>query len=283
MVVLEKPSFLKTLSAALRSKGEIVLNVASSGIAVLLLSRGRMAHSRFHIPLHPTDESFCTITPDSKLGNPDSMETPFGGKIVVFGGDFRQILHVIQKGKREDIVVTSLNSSYLWDLVIVLKLTVNIRSCGIQMTLTYADNRNFAQWILDIGNGNVGESEDGVFDIEIPQDLLITDVDDPTGSIISTIYPDYLLNLDSICASQRDADFNIELYTTDFLNSIEVGGLPKHNLRLKVGVPVMLIQNIDQAGGCLASSQSIGGLFLFLTGVQTVDLLWFSVLLVIFL
>ncbi|XP_071719249.1 uncharacterized protein [Rutidosis leptorrhynchoides] len=43
----------KTLSAALRSKGEIVLNVASSGIAALLLSGGRMAHSRFHILLHP--------------------------------------------------------------------------------------------------------------------------------------------------------------------------------------------------------------------------------------
>ncbi|XP_071727744.1 uncharacterized protein [Rutidosis leptorrhynchoides] len=136
-----------------------------------------------------------------------------------------------------------------------------MRLCGIE---TDADTRSFAQWILDIGNGDVGESEDGVFDIEIPQDLLIIDIDDPIGSIISTIYPDYLLNLgnteyyqqrailapthevvniitdrmmmclegeersylssDSICASQRDADFNNKLYTTDFLNSIEVGG-----------------------------------------------------------
>ncbi|XP_071714998.1 uncharacterized protein [Rutidosis leptorrhynchoides] len=161
-----------------------------------------------------------------------------------------------------------------------------MRLCGIE---TDADTRSFAQWILDIGNGDIGESEDGVFDIEIPQDLLITDVDDPIGSMISTIYPDYLLNLgnpeyyqqraifapthevvniindrmmmclegeersylssDSICASQRGADFNNELYTTDFLNSIEVGGLLKHNLRLKIGVPVMLLRNIDQARG----------------------------------
>ncbi|XP_071699224.1 uncharacterized protein [Rutidosis leptorrhynchoides] len=292
----------KILSAALRSKGEIILNVASSGIAALLLSGGRTAHSHFHIPLHPTDESFCTISPSSKLvelirrtklliwdeaptgnkmcvetldrsmrdicrqSNPDSMDTLFGGKTVVFGGNFRQILPVIQKGKREDIVDASLNSSYLWDYVTVLTLTVNMRLCG---------------------NGDVGESEDGVFDIEIPQDLLITDLDDPIGSIISTIYPDYLLNLgnpeyyqqrailvpthevvniindrmmmslageersylssDSICVSRRDADFNNELYTIDFLNSIEYG-LPKHNLRLKIGVPVMLLQKIDQAG-----------------------------------
>ncbi|XP_071713678.1 uncharacterized protein [Rutidosis leptorrhynchoides] len=114
------------------------------------------------------------------------MDTLFGGKIVVFGGDFRQILPVIQKGKREDIVAASLNSSYLWDHVSVLKLTVNMRLC-------------------DIGNGNVCESEDGVFDIEIPQDLLITDADDPIGSIISTIYPEYLLNLGNLEYYQQRA------------------------------------------------------------------------------
>ncbi|XP_022030517.1 uncharacterized protein LOC110931431 [Helianthus annuus] len=39
----------KTFSAALRSKGEVVLNVASSGIASLLLDGGRTAHSTFVI------------------------------------------------------------------------------------------------------------------------------------------------------------------------------------------------------------------------------------------
>ena len=29
---------------------------------------------------------------------------PFGGKVVVFGGDFRQILPVVIKGSHEDIV-----------------------------------------------------------------------------------------------------------------------------------------------------------------------------------
>ncbi|XP_071728730.1 ATP-dependent DNA helicase PIF1-like [Rutidosis leptorrhynchoides] len=315
----------KTLTAALRSKGEIVLNVATSGIAALLLSEGRTAHSRFRIPLQPTDESFCTIKSDSNLAelirrakliiwdeapmvnkmcvealdrsfrdicrqiNPHSMDTLFGGKIVVFGGDFRQILPIIQKGTRQDRVAASLNSSYLWDYVTVLKLTVNMRLGGLGASSIDADTRKFAEWMLEIGNGNVGESEDRVFDIEIPQDLLITDSVDPISSMISTIYPEYLLNLanphyyqqrailapthevvdiindrmmhcmegeersylssDSICASQRDTDFNSELYNTDFLNSIEVGGLPKHNLRLKVSVPVMLLRNVDQAGG----------------------------------
>ncbi|XP_074337325.1 uncharacterized protein LOC141674518 [Apium graveolens] len=41
----------KTLCCRLRSKGKIVLPVASSGIAATLLPGGRTSHSRFHIPL----------------------------------------------------------------------------------------------------------------------------------------------------------------------------------------------------------------------------------------
>ncbi|CAH9142089.1 unnamed protein product [Cuscuta epithymum] len=56
----------KTLSAAIRSRGQIVLNVASSGIASLLLPGGRTAHSRFAIPLNVTEDSTCNI----KCGSP---------------------------------------------------------------------------------------------------------------------------------------------------------------------------------------------------------------------
>ena len=44
-----------TLSSALQSQRKIVLNVASSGIASLLLPGGRIAHSRFSIPLSIND------------------------------------------------------------------------------------------------------------------------------------------------------------------------------------------------------------------------------------
>ena len=40
-------------------------------------------------------------------------EKPFGGKVVVFGGDFRQILPVVIKGTREDIVGACLCRSTL--------------------------------------------------------------------------------------------------------------------------------------------------------------------------
>ena len=55
----------KTLSAGLRSKGMIVLNVASSGIASLLLPGAKTTHSTFCIPLLINEESTCNIAQGS--------------------------------------------------------------------------------------------------------------------------------------------------------------------------------------------------------------------------
>lgn len=40
-----------------------------------------------------------------------------------------------------------------------------------------------------------------------------------------------------------------DVHTPEFLNTIVSYGLLNHNLRLKVGVPVMLLRNIDQSLG----------------------------------
>ena len=39
------------------------------------------------------------------------------------------------------------------------------------------------------------------------------------------------------------------LYQQEFLNSISLGGLPPHILRLKKGAPIMLLRNIDPKVG----------------------------------
>nr|GFA78624.1 DNA helicase [Tanacetum cinerariifolium] len=49
----------KTIISSLRSQGKIVLAVASSSIASLLLPVGRTTHSRFKLPLDLTDKSVC--------------------------------------------------------------------------------------------------------------------------------------------------------------------------------------------------------------------------------
>ncbi|CAF2073984.1 unnamed protein product [Brassica napus] len=132
----------KLLSAAIRMRGEICLNVASSGLASLLLPGGRTAHSRFGIPINPYEFSYCNLVPGTDqadlvkaasliiwdealmmskhcfesldrsmaniIGNKDNI--PFAGKVVVLGGDFRQVLPVIHGAGRPEIVLESLNS-----------------------------------------------------------------------------------------------------------------------------------------------------------------------------
>jgi hypothetical protein len=56
-----------TLLSRLRGQGKIVLAVASSGIAPLLLLGGKTAHSRFKIPIDLHDESTCSITQQMKV------------------------------------------------------------------------------------------------------------------------------------------------------------------------------------------------------------------------
>ncbi|XP_075658963.1 uncharacterized protein LOC142628812 [Castanea sativa] len=153
----------KTIICRLRSEGKIVIAVASFGIATLLLPGGRTAHSRFQIPIIVTDSSTCGIKQGSQIAelmtkvsliiwdeapmahrncfeavdhslrdilrftDNDSADKPFGGKTVVLGGDFRQILPVVAKGRREQIVEASINKSSLWNNCRVFVLTKNMR------------------------------------------------------------------------------------------------------------------------------------------------------------
>ncbi len=56
-----------TLLSHLRRQGKIVLAVASSRIASLLLLGGRTAHSRFKFPIDLHNESTCNITQQMKV------------------------------------------------------------------------------------------------------------------------------------------------------------------------------------------------------------------------
>ncbi|XP_035837102.1 ATP-dependent DNA helicase PIF1-like [Helianthus annuus] len=58
------------------------------------------------------------------------------------------------------------------------------------------------------------------------------------------------LSSDTICETEKGIDsFQQELYSPDVLNGLKISGLPNHRLVLKVGVPIMLLRNIDQQNG----------------------------------
>ncbi|XP_021984746.1 uncharacterized protein LOC110880546 [Helianthus annuus] len=123
------------------------------------------------------------------FGKSIRSDIPFGGKIIVFGGDFRQILPVIPNGTRQQIVNASLSYSYICSKCKLLRLTKNMRLTIGAQSSDMESIRNFAKWLLDIGEGNVGDDNDGQATIELPDDLLITDTSDPIQSLIDFVYP----------------------------------------------------------------------------------------------
>ena len=68
--------------------------------------------------------------------------------VVLWGGDFRQILPVVEKGSREDTVYACLRRSYLWQHVQIFHLTQNMRLGQSP------EEQAFAQWLLFVGEGS---------------------------------------------------------------------------------------------------------------------------------
>lgn len=48
------------------------------------------------------------------VNDPTAASKPFGGKPILFGGDFRQVLRVAEGADRKEMLKASLLGSYLW-------------------------------------------------------------------------------------------------------------------------------------------------------------------------
>ncbi len=218
-----KTFLLNTLLAASRTVADskhIALAVASSGIAATLLSLGRTFHSRFRVPLNPTETTTFSIKPNDVTAavlketrlivwdeapmshryllegldrtRQDVLQTkqPFGGKVLIVAGHFRQVLPVIPRASGAQIISASIRKSPLWNLFRIRQLTQNMR-IGVNAELQYFDN-----WLCDMGNGCIPlvETPDTV---ELPVTSIFP-IDNSSLSttkqtlkkFISEIYPD---------------------------------------------------------------------------------------------
>ena len=67
-----------------------------------------------------------------KSKNPVLEHTPLSGKVVVFGGDYRQYLPIVPRGSRAATVAASFKRCSLWQVLTQLRLTINMRAHLLQ-------------------------------------------------------------------------------------------------------------------------------------------------------
>uniref|UniRef100_A0A8I6WRR5 ATP-dependent DNA helicase n=1 Tax=Hordeum vulgare subsp. vulgare TaxID=112509 RepID=A0A8I6WRR5_HORVV len=301
----EKTFLYRALRAKVRGEGKIAVVTATSGVAASIMPGDRTAHSRFKIPLNIEDGASCSFTKQSGtakllrmasliLWDEASMtkrqavealdnsirditgrrHQPFGGKAVVFGGDFRQVLAVVRKGSRGQIIDVTLQSSYLWKGMRQLRLITNMRA---------HNDPWFADYLLRVGNGIEETDDEG--NISLPQDICVP----PTGDgvdlekLIDHVFPaldynmsdpNYMTSRAIIYTKNDNVDkINTRMierfqgeekiyhsfdsaeddphgyYAPEFLNNLNPNGLPPHALKLKINCPIILLRNIDPANG----------------------------------
>ncbi|GBG77958.1 hypothetical protein CBR_g25888 [Chara braunii] len=209
----------------LRSRNDIGLAVASSGIVATLLTDGRTFHLRFRAPLKPDNTRPFNIPKQSELAefirradlivwdeaamsNKFHLETldimlrdvcnsnlPFGGKVLVLFGDFRQVLPVVKHGSRVQQIDASIKMSPLWKFFEVHCLTDNMR------ILSLGDDamaRMYGVFFMRIGNDDhIRFVPNEPTTVKQPHEIC---TDKPIRDLISWTFED-------VCDHVEDADY----------------------------------------------------------------------------
>ena len=314
-----KTFLLNAILASVRSSepgGCVALAMATTGIAANLLSLGRTFHSRMKAPLAANEQSLLQISAQSSLSKLIKMaklllidestmldryqleamdrslrdimgveNVPFGGKIVILAGDFRQCLPVVPGANRAGTIGQCINKSHLWKQFSIHRLTNNLRVSAS------GDPRKeeFDKWTLSIGNGI---SQDGR--IYIPNSMCTQIIpnskDSPKNEencmkkFCAKIFPDLMTNLKIngwlegraiLAPTNKEVDAlndiiqewitdrgimlpsadtlenpnDVFRFNTEYLNTLTPSGFPKHLLHLKPGMPLMILRNINPRQG----------------------------------
>ncbi|XP_067940437.1 ATP-dependent DNA helicase PIF1-like [Watersipora subatra] len=253
--------------AKVRESGKIALAVASSGIAATLLPGSRTAHSAVKVPLNlaRTEDPVCNIKKNSgtaqllqrcvlivwdecamshelafealNLTLKDLHENNrlFSGVILLLSGDFRQTLPVIQRGTPAD----EINACHLPVSAEDILVSLDGYSTFVDSTEELLENvyPNLQQRFQDVN----WLSERAFF---CPRN-------DAAPAINSQLLAQLCGNsktFTSVDTSLTD-DAAVE-YPVEFLNSLDLPGLPAHKLQLKIGTPIMLLRNLNPSKLC---------------------------------
>ena len=80
------------------------------------------------------------------------LDLPFGGKVIVLSGDFRQVLPVLKHGSQAQICGICIKRSPLWKLFKVHRLDENMR---VLQNGNDESLKVFDEWLVNLGNGDL--------------------------------------------------------------------------------------------------------------------------------
>ncbi len=270
-----KTLFANCLAAAERSHGRAAICVAASALAAMLLTGGKTAHSQFHIPIPSNDTTVCHFSYEEKhfvrqariivwdecsMIHRDTADTverslrdlmqdqrPFGGKIVVLMGDFKQLLPVVRYGCGHKHTIQQCS---WWHGVTRVTFTLNWRA---------ANYPEYAAELEVIGRGQVA-------DVHVPEASCVCDVaalveavygqSAPQGRQIlaltlATCHDVNKQCLHNLPGAQQDkfaADTFVDCRDHDqipreYVESLHLHGAPPFELGLKIGARCVCLRN----------------------------------------
>lgn len=318
-----KTTLYKHLIRDIKRSGRSIIACAHTGIAAQLLPGGCTVHSTFSIRLKidettrssldvnspraqeireasliiwdeaPMSSGLMVKIVDEFLKDLMNDPRPFGGKVVVLGGDFRQVLPVVPNGGRPGQVLACIKNTSVWPYFKKHTLNINMRA---------SNDVTYAEWLLKLGSGRLETTRQNL--IEIPNELITTD------SIEDFVYPERInpseslnlmncvilavtnsqcdavnstvlervestneriyLSIDSI-ENESDANETLE-YPPEVLNRLFDASLPPHSLKLKVGAIVMLLRNLCKSDGlCNGTRMTVTELLGHCIRVKTIN------------
>ena len=287
-----------TLYHLLKSKEKNICTMAFTGIAAILLPQGKTVYKTFGMPVPLFYDSVSNIKNQSKdaeyLKNVDifiwdeapiapryaleligrtlrafmNVDLPFGGKIMLLGGDFRQLLPVKVNATRSELVNLSIKFSTLWKHLSVFLLTENMR--------TLPGEVEFAKYLLSVGNGTLNDNDNN---LKAPEQCIAKRTDDIVEATFKGLINNRRYeNIAKVAVlSARNVDVEeinyrvVELldksteriYTSidstencdngdindvilpEYLNTLNLPNLPPYKLQLRNNCVVMFIRNLS--------------------------------------
>ena len=221
------------------------------------------------------------------LGN----EEPFGGKTIIFSGDYRQVSCVIPRAGKAQIVERTFTNSHLWKHVKKLKLFENERLKQIKHISHEERERlsSFGDFLLEIGEGRYPNDEELIkippymlsqttqtndfideiygdihhintreMDLSILKTAILTPKNEHMREINRSAIKKFKGEMKQYLSTNEVKDKHyVCTYTTEYLNSLEVNGLPEHVLSSKIGAPVMVLRNYDPFNGVCNGTKGI--------------------------